>query len=525
MDLVLEGIDAGDSLLIEAASSEFKAGFEGLKGSVQDFQKVVADVGLKGLIEPYQALQKQLDAVDLDKVPETFSYEQEIKMLKKPSGDSPPETMISSIAMNHDINVNACKDAVIIIGQYLEKFGQGLFTVGTQGIQMKGEFQELVKVDNFGLAMLGSGSDAKETLANLAQIDKPQDEEGLNELKAHWKPLWDVDQQGTDANWQKYIDLIDALRTNLPKAYEAAGLAIQQGKPSQEFQQEVPKKGSFAKLFGGLFKSKDTSKIDPKAVMGKDATDETGLMGLPFEKLNTLVSALLEMSQSASEAAQGAVEEINNNQEKNEKDEEVIAFEEKLIDLYDETKGDLQKSENAARALVAFEKILGKDTLVTEKNVKALDPIVLAKALKEKFSYEQDDIKRLFELLEIEFQSDEEDEAGNVKEFKKDEWAGFFGKGGESNMGDGAGQVIARGLEELGLLKLTESYQLLNEGVIEDLIAKIEGYTDIDDKLKQAVLKKLKKQGSIDWIKGKLEIQESVRLIDRWGRLAGIIKG
>lgn len=91
-------------------------------------------------------------------------------------------------------------------------------------------------------------------------------------------------------------------------------------------------------------------------------------------------------------------------------------------------------------------------------------------------------------------------------------------------MGDGTGQVIARGLEELGLLKLTESYRVLNEGVIEDLIEKIEGYTDIDDKLKQAVLKKLKKQDAIDWIKGKLEIQESVRLFDRWGRIAGILK-
>ena len=60
MDLVLEGLDAGDTLLIEAASSEFKSGFEGLKSSVQDFQKVVADVGLKGLIEPYQALQNNL---------------------------------------------------------------------------------------------------------------------------------------------------------------------------------------------------------------------------------------------------------------------------------------------------------------------------------------------------------------------------------------------------------------------------------------------------------------------------------
>ena len=523
MDLVLEGIDAGNSLLIEAASSEFKAGFEGLKGSVQDFQKVVTDVGLKGLIEPYQALQKQLDAVDLDKVPETFSYEQEIKMLKKPSGDSPPETMISSIAMNHDINVNACKDAVIVIAQWLEKFGQGLFTVGTQGIQMKPEFQQLVKVDNFALGMLSG--DPKDILSNLAQIDKPQDEEGMAGLKDHWKPLWDVDQKGEDANWQKYVDLIDGLGKNIAKAYEEAGKAIQNGKPSQEFQQEVPKKGAFAKLFGGLFKSKDASKIDPQAVMGKDAADANGLLGLPFEKLSDLIVALLEMSAGASEAAQGAVEEINNNQEKNEKDEEVIAFEEKLIDLYDETKGDLQKSENAARALVAFEKILGKDTPVTEKNVMALDSMAVAKALKEKFNYEQDDIKRLFELLEIEFQSDEEEEedTGSVKEFKRDDWKQLHGRDGESKIGSASGDLLGRALEDLGHLKLTES--ILAEGIVEDILEKIDGYDDVDDKIKNSLKKSLNQADVVEWLKGTIELQESFRLIDRWGRLAGIIKG
>ena len=524
MDLVLEGIDTGDTLLIEAASSEFKAGFEGLKGSVQDFQKVVADVGLKGLIEPYQALQKQLDAVDLDKVPETFSYEQEIKMLKKPSGDSPPETMISSIAMNHDINVNACKDAVIVIAQYIEKFGKGLFTVGTQGIQMTGEFEALVKVDPFRIGMFGAG-EPLQVLAALGGLDEPQGEDSAGPVKEHWKPLWDVDQKGEDGNWEKFQELIKALKDNSPKAYEAAGLAIQQGKPSQEFQQEVPKEGPFAKLFGGLFKSKDSGKLDPKTVMGKDANDENGLMGLPFDKLSELVAALLEMSAAASEAAQGAVEEINNNQEKNEQPEEVVAFEEKLIDLYDETKGDLQKSENAARALVAFEKILGDKTPVTEKNVKGIDPMALAKTLKEKFSYEQDDIKRLFELLEIEFQSDEdeEEEAGTAKEFKKEDWKQLHGRGGESKIGSASGDLLGRALEDLGHLKLTES--ILTEGIVEDILEKIEGYDDVDDKIKNSLKKSLTNAAVVDWIKGTIELQESLRLIDRWGRLAGIIKG
>ena len=507
MDLVLEGIDTCDTLLIEAASSEFKAGFEGLKGSIQEFQQVVADVGLKGLIEPYQALQKQLDAVDLDKVPETFSYEQELKMLKKPSGDSPPETMISSIAMNHDINVNACKDAVIVLAQYIEKFGKGLFTVGTQGIQMTGEFQSLVKVDPFRIGMFGAGDPLK-VLAALAGLDEPQGEDSVGPVKEHWKPLWDVDGKGEDGNWEKFQELIKGLKDNSAKAYEAAGLAIQQGKPSQEFQQEVPKEGAFAKLFGGLFKSKDASKLDPKAVMGKDANDENGLMGLPFDKLSELVGALLEMSADASEAAQSAVEEINNNQEKIDPDEEVVAFEEKLIDLYDETKGDLQKSEQSARALVAFEKILGDKTPVTEKNVKALDSMVLAKALKEKFSYEQDDIKRLFELLEIDFKSDEDEsddaekedpldviaDFDNVKDEEKEEWLGMAE---EENVIDGSGAAKEDNTKE----------------EVEDIVGVI-----VDD-LSDEEEKRLEDSLLPD------QVEESLRLINRWGQLAGIIKG
>ena len=259
--------------------------------------------------------------------------------------------------------------------------------------------------------------------------------------------------------------------------------------------------------------------------MGKDAADANGLLGLPFEKLSDLIVALLEMSAGASEAAQGAVEEINNNQEKNEKDEEVIAFEEKLIDLYDETKGDLQKSENAARALVAFEKILGKDTPVTEKNVMALDSMAVAKALKEKFNYEQDDIKRLFELLEIEFQSDEEEEedTGSVKEFKRDDWKQLHGRDGESKIGSASGDLLGRALEDLGHLKLTES--ILAEGIVEDILEKIDGYDDVDDKIKNSLKKSLNQADVVEWLKGTIELQESFRLIDRWGRLAGIIKG
>lgn len=506
MDLVLEGIDNGNTLLIEAASSEFKAGFEGLKGSVQDFQKVVADVGLKGLIEPYQALQKQLDAVDLDKVPETFSYEQEIKMLKKPSGDSPPETMISSIAMNHDVNVNACKDAVIVIAEYIENFGKGLFTVGTQGIQMTGEFQSLIKVDPFRMGMFGAG-EPLQVLAALAGLDEPQGEEGQGPVKEHWKPLWDVDGKGEDGNWGKFQELFKALKDNSPKAYEAAGLAIQQGKPSQEFQQEVPKEGAFAKLFGGLFKSKDSSKLDPKTVMGKDANDPDGLMGLPFEKLSTLVSALLEMSAGASEAAQGAVEEINNNQEKIEPDEEVVAFEEKLIDLYDETAGDLQKSEQTARALVAFEKILGEKTPVTEKNVKGLDPMVLGKALKEKFNYEQDDIKRLFELLEIEF-DDKDDASDVVEEDPLDVIADF------DNVDDEEKEAWIDTAEEEGVIDASGAAKEDNtQGKVDDIVGII--VDDLSDEEEQRLEDSLLPD----------QVDESFRLINRWGQLAGIIKG
>ena len=134
--------------------------------------------------------------------------------------------------------------------------------------------------------------------------------------------------------------------------------------------------------------------------------------------------------------------------------------------------------------------------------------MVLAKALKEKFSYEQDDIKRLFELLEIEFKSgeDEPDDAekedpldviadfDNVKDEEKEEWLGMAE---EENVIDGSGAAKEDNTKE----------------EVEDIVGVI-----VDD-LSDEEEKRLEDSLLPD------QVEESLRLINRWGQLAGIIKG
>jgi len=216
------------------------------------------------------------------------------------------------------------------------------------------------------------------------------------------------------------------------------------------------------------------------------------------------------MADAANASAAAALAGINK-QNQAEKTNEQKSLIEKLTDI------DLEAAE-AEKVAMIIEKLSDSTSDMSKIKVEELTSALT----NEKF--DEDKIKLIIKELGLE--KDESDNAlSNVKEFKKDKWASFFGPGGESKLGSGTGEVIGRALEDLGLMKLTESVHLINEGLVEDLISKVEEYTDIDDKLKQAVLKKLKKQGAIDWIKNKLELQESLRLIDRWGKLAGIING
>ena len=210
MDRILEGIDTGKVRLINEASGEFKAAFDKLKDSIEQTAKLVQAANIKGLIEPYQKLINQTKEAEakLVDVAETWSWADQIELLQKPSKDSPAETMISAIALGHDSSINAIKDAMIVIAEYLEAAGKGLFTVGNQGFQMNPEFEKLVP-DNFSLAMFSQ----EDAITKLVNIDPNQyKEEGEDALQAaikdKYKPL-----HGDDEN--KWKELQTTLKLSL----------------------------------------------------------------------------------------------------------------------------------------------------------------------------------------------------------------------------------------------------------------------------------------------------------------------
>lgn len=523
MDLIVEGVDTGDVRLIIQESAAFQSAFNELKGSIDDFIKLIGEVGLEGLKEPYANLNKLVGEAEqsLQDMPDEWDWKGQVDALKKPTGDSPPETTVSKIALDHDTNVNACKDGIIEIAEYLEQY-KDIFNVGSAGLSLNEKFKSVLKVEQFALAQLVD----EDVMFKLVGVEKGTDQtENEKTVKEAWSDFWDADKKGEEKKWTDFTNLMEKLAGGIPDLYNNCGKAIKEGKPSDDFQSEVPKQGLVKSLLGGLFGGSSPTKIDPGKVMGNKPDDPNGLLGMPFENLSALVVGLLEMAGAVSEASSGAVEAIDDNQEELVQDIPSKEVRDILIKGYGEKPKDEQDFDGMPKtrdAMLAFREIL-KTNDFTVESIGKIEELPQKLTQVEK-PYSEEGIKELLTLLDL-MPDEEEEEESQVKEFKKDEWAAFFGKDGESNMGDGTGEVLGRALEDLGLLKLTESIQLLNEGLVEDLITKVEEYTDIDDKLKKAVLKKLKKQGSIDWIKGKIELQESFRLIDRWGVLAGIIKG
>ena len=530
MDLIVEGIDTGDVRLILTESAAFQSAFNELKGSINDFVKLIGQVGLEGLKEPYANLDKLVGEAEqsLQDMPDEWDWKGQVDALKKPSGDSPPETLVSKIALDHDTNVNACKDGVIAIAQYLEQF-KGLFNVGSAGLSLNEKFKSVLRVDQFRLAQL---VDPDVFMFELVGVQRGSNqEENDKAVKEAWKGLWDEDGKGEDKKYTDFVNLMQKLSKGMEQLWKDCGKAIESGKPSDDFQNEVPKKGLVKSLLGGLFGGSSPTKIDPAKVMGSKPDDPKGLLGMPFDNLSALVVGLLEMAGAASEASSGVIDEIDNTQEDIVKDIPSKEVRDLLIKGYDEKPKDEQDFEGmpkTTRAMLSFQEIMDSNEFTVDAISKIEDlPQKLSSVNPEPMKpyTSEEEIDELLGILGIESPEKEEEEEPQVKEYKKDEWAAFFGKEAESQIGDAQGEVIGRALEDLGLLKLTESSQLLNEGLVEDLIAKIEEYTDIKPKLKKAILKSLRNQDKIDWIKSKIELQESFRLIDRWGVLAGIIKG
>ena len=507
MDLIVEGVDTGDVRLILQESAAFQSAFNELKGSIDDFVKLIGEVGLEGLKEPYAGLAKAVDAAEqsLQDMPDDWDWQGQVNTLKKPSGDSPPETMVSKIALDHDTNVNACKDGIIEIAKYLEQY-KDLFNVGSAGLSLTDNFKSVLKVEQFRLAQL---VDPDLFMYELVGVDQGTNrEENEKAVKEAWKGLWD-DGTGEEKKWTDFTNMMGKLASGVEQLWKDCGKAIESGKPSDDFQNEVPKQGLIKSLLGGLFGGSSTTKIDPAKVMGTKPEDPQGLLGLPFENLSVLTVGLLDMSAAASEAATGAVEAIDDNQQELAQNITAKDVRDKLIKGYGEKpkdEQDLEGMQKTSRAIVAFQQIIGKKDF-------SLDDISKIDNLKEKLTKvkqdpytKEEEIDELLEILEL--KQNPEDSQGNIEDDLKDLLA---------NVEDDS-------LKDELVAMLQDEYVEDEEGEIkpkedndtDDLMNDLESLDDPDGEVDDEL-----KKGLVDLLDPEKLPESFVRL----GELAGIIKG
>ena len=510
MDLIVEGVDTGNVRLILQESAAFQSAFNELKGSIDDFVKLIGKVGLEGLKEPYAALAKAVDEAEqsLQDMPDEWEWKGQVNALKKPSGDSPPETMVSKIALDHDTNVNAVKDGVIAIAKFLEPFPE-FFNVGSAGISMTDAFKKCLDFpEEIGLWEFG----VDDWMYTVTGVEKSSDQtENEKKMKEHWKPMWDPQGAGEDKKWTDFQGQLEKLSSGIPKLYGAAGEAIADGKPSDDFQAEVPDEGLVKNLLGALFGGGGGgTKIDPKKVMGQDFADPDGLLGLDMSRMSVLITGLLEMSGAASDAASGAVEAIDKNQQELEQDIPSKEVRDKLIKGFGEKpkdEGDLPGMPKTSKAMVAFQQILDKKDF-TLKDISEVEGLKekLTKVKQDPYTKEED-IDELLEILEL-TSDDSEGTPDNIEDDLKDLLA----------------TVEDDSLKDELVAMLQDEYIDGEEGEIkpkedndtDDLVKDLEALDDPDGEVDNEL-----KQGLVDL----LDPEKLPESFVRWGKLAGIIKG
>lgn len=509
MDLIVEGVDTGDVRLILQESAAFQSAFNELKGSIDDFVKLIGEVGLEGLKEPYAALAKAVDAAEqsLQDMPDEWEWKGQVDALKKPSGDSPPETMVSKIALDHDTNVNAVKDAVIEIAKYLEPY-KAFFNVGSAGISMTDVFKKTIKVEPFWLARFVDD----DFIFSLVGVEKGTDQnENEKKVKEAWKEMWDPQGTGEEKKWNDFTTEIEKLASGVDGLYKTCGKAIQDGKPSDELQGSVPEEGLIKSLIGALFGGggRGGTKIDPARVMGESSADEKGVLGLDFPKLSALVKGLLDMSGAASQASSGAVEAIDKNQQELAQDIPSTDVRDKLIKGYGEKpkdEQDLEGMKKTSMAMIAFQQILDKRDFT-------LEDISKIEGLKEKLTKvdnpytKEEDIDELLEILEL-TSDDSEGTPDNIEDDLKDLLANVE----DDSLKD---ELVAMLQDEYidgeeGEIKPKEDND--TDDLVKDLEALDDPDGEVDDELKQ---------GLVDL----LDPEKLPESFVRWGELAGIIKG
>lgn len=490
MDRVIEGIDTLDVSLILEASKEFEAGVDGLKKSIQQFDGILKKYQqLGGLQQWTKECLERLDSIDLEKIPKEYSFKDHKKLLNADEDSDQPDGVISDISMKFPAAVNALKDAILAVAQWFEEY-PNLFSVGKDGILFQQEFQNTI-ADPKALKINDFAGPGEEILKKISG------KEG-DEMRAHFEPLWkkeDVEKEKEDEAYEAFVTGFEKIGQGAQVAHDEASKVVKDSEPPDNIKKGVSSlggmlKGIISAIFGGGGDETPDISTQIELIVGTSKEDDqTGIFGMTFVELQSLISDVIASVESANTAGGKALQGIDAQQK------ETMAPDDKDAAFIKELQGIVKDQEITVDVGVAAEEAGMKDgdksTIDKEKFIQALEQTT---------DLDEEQLKHLLGEMELEG----EDE-------------------GSEPEGESPEEVVRNAIpdeeEQEAFVDLMKSEEFVDdegapnpeksEEEIDDLIDA--GVDEIEEDKEEEIKKALTVQ------------EESV--FRRWGQLAGIIKG
>tara|TARA_Y100000593_G_scaffold77717_1_gene144005 strand:- start:14831 stop:16645 length:1815 start_codon:yes stop_codon:yes gene_type:complete len=306
IDLVLEGIDNCDIDLILEASQAFTKGHRDLIEQIKEFIKVLENAQhggqLEEMLKSNQKFLKQLQEIDLEKIPDKFSFKANSELHGTSENENPGVATCTQIAAAFDTYYNGTKDAIIEIAKLLEGF-KDVFAVGRNGIVLT---QAFAKVDNIedNLSVMAFTYTPPEEMASFLATGQ---DGGVNE---EWKKVFSQEltqiaeklgnpEEKVEEAEQAFLDQIEQIGNAVKPLADKIAKGLHSRQPDEEIQDAVESEG----FLQSLFKLFNPTKIETKQAQ---AITEA-LLRLPITNLWKLTQGLIAMTANAEKAIETAV--------------------------------------------------------------------------------------------------------------------------------------------------------------------------------------------------------------------------
>jgi len=546
MDLVLEGVDNCQPELLLEASKEFETGVQELAKNIEQFVGICKSFreiktfvgGLEFYLEDIKEALK-----DMDKIPDEYSFEDHYKLqtnldpktgkpIDEESGDV--RRRVSQAALEYPTYVGALRDTIMEIAEWLENFPE-IFSVGKNGIVFSGDFgpyvlNKEIRVKDF------ANDDGLQVLQAITNEGGDKKEE---EIKVHFEEMWkkeDISPEKYDDEWTKFKDAFGKIGSAGKAAFDTARKNITDAQPPKVVKKAGNDGGGILKnILGGLLGDSAPEEYEqysimdnPSFIVGESLTDDLGIFSMTFSDLQALVVKVIELASSAEAAGARGLAAVDA-----------------------QNRDTMDPSKNQLKLMAALKDVSNKLDTETITHIGAilydLDPKGMKKG--DWSSIDRKTAKDYF--IDIVFEGDEEKTNAVV--------SALFGESDEGADGDGGGDFLSDIDDKTKLAKQLKKY--LKDPQYPDVDENIDTYHDLiksyiqdgnlaDPSIKQNIedenlvnddlgvhfakgkgfteMHSLITLGKNDelfqFFKGNSEGLQEMKLILRWGRLAGIIK-